>query len=846
MPKDQLEYAYRLIAWNRYNEAINALNKVLKKQPEFKIAKVWKCEALHGLGNVVESEEIMAGIMAEEPTDRRTIDCIAEFYRARGNYTKLVEVYENAVKHEPSDENLRMSLFECSGLAGDYKKQQQQALLLYKSSSKMLFYCMAVVCLMQQAEESPVALELAERMMIKQHEAGKLTTRNELYLFVTLLERRGKFDEALKYLEKYATDLDFLISSSDKKIDLLIKLERWADVIIETKNNLKTKPDNWLYYEKYILAVSKLEALNSCSPSASYSVPVETTLAAATDYLKVLKIDHSSLRGPSLALIEATKITAQAERDSELCNLLADYIDKFGEKQVSVFDVSKYSDSIGEVHRKELSAKLNERYGINQNLLQEQSKLGIPKHISLLQTRKLLGSYAGLNLDDREQLCKDLENCYLTSQGGERREHYLILLSYERFTLFKETGNAEHLIQAAVAIENSLTELTVVSLQFILLQIYFALGASKTARKIYEQLRIQSLQVDSLVHILLSRISCSGHLTIASEMWETGLRILQQCNAESLEALVWCYRAGLFHRVEEFTQCAKRFQQTITVPLLRGEKTFLDLVLAEPNRAEQTLVKCRSPNNWDVCLDNRDLSTIPTWNPSTNQPSKSDSYAELLYYCKIRESTLICLSNAMAFVKNREENEEKGFCTALDNLQAIYDNANSRSWTERDLTQMPTTRLYRLLKTPLPSLIGKFVEADLASADKTCSILQQSICDCLKVVTEQKQTNPRLSAEAVVTHIELLAVLTALCVAGRPGLLPHNRRRSDQLVRALETNWTTLEEALPAMIVPQSPVTNPNRTVVENKLRENYQIATDDLRKVIRRKASSLNKLLKC
>lgn len=834
MPRDPLEAVYRLIGLFRYQEAIHLLNKILKKQPNFLVAKVWKCEALYGMGNIVECEELMSEILEQAFNDKPAIDCIAEFYRARGNYAKLVEVYESALKVDPNDEKWRKALFECCGLAGDYKKQQQQAFLLYKQSPRMLFYCMAVVCMIQQAKDSPVSLEVAERMMNKKYDDGKLKSRHEIILLICVLEKRGKIAEALELLEKPDGDLDSLISTGEKRIELLIQLERWQDIIIEAKKVLNDNPDNWLYWKQYLMAVVELEA----SGKPSDDPDVDNTEEKALAFLTSLQDANPILRGPRLAGIELAKLTSQKGKDvnSVLCDRIVNYFDTFGAKPICMFDLSLYITLVPENLKTDLLNRISVPGYSKLDPTELQNQLTPAKHVSFLQFNKLLGEHAKLTSQQREQYCVDLLKCYQTAGTNQRQEQYLLLMTYERMTLFRETGDAEHLILAVCAIEEGLEQSPAFSLQVLLLQLYFALGASKAARSIYEKLRIQSVQVDTLVHLFLANLSSTGHFTIAAEMWETGLKILQQCTIESLEALVWTYRVGMFHRVEEFTLCARRFQKTITVPLLKNEKSVLDLVMGEPSRAEQILSRVRSKIDWATCMDNRDLKAVPSWEPPVDETHREQSFSELLLFCKIREATLFCLITGIAYAKQREESEEKAFRQSIDELQQLNADAASRSLDPH------TSRLHHIVQAPIHSILEKIFEPDLAASEKICTLLKQSSENSVEIIKASREKNPKHSAEAMVTQIELLSFVTSACGVVKATLATVPKRRCEQIVRTLITSWNGLESSLSTTNDTQ-PSSGNTRDTVEARLKENSKAATDDLRKVIRKKLGYLQKL---
>lgn len=86
---------------------------------------------------------------------------------------KISEVYEAAVKVDPSNEELLTHLFMSYVRLGDYKKQQQTALALYKLKPKNPYYFWAVMSVVMQAIHSDrklakeITLPLAERMVCK-------------------------------------------------------------------------------------------------------------------------------------------------------------------------------------------------------------------------------------------------------------------------------------------------------------------------------------------------------------------------------------------------------------------------------------------------------------------------------------------------------------------------------------------------------------------------------------------------------------------------------------------------------------------------------------------------------
>ncbi len=67
---------------------------------------------------------------------------------------RIVTVYENAVKKEPTNEEFLTHLFMSHVRLGNYKRQQQIATALYKAKPKTPYYFWAVMSVVLQATTS--------------------------------------------------------------------------------------------------------------------------------------------------------------------------------------------------------------------------------------------------------------------------------------------------------------------------------------------------------------------------------------------------------------------------------------------------------------------------------------------------------------------------------------------------------------------------------------------------------------------------------------------------------------------------------------------------------------------
>jgi N-terminal acetyltransferase B complex non-catalytic subunit len=106
----------------------------------------------------------------------------------------VCEIYEAAIKKDPSNEEFLSHLFMAYVRVGNYKKQQQAALALFKQKPKNPYYFWAVMSIVMQsvgADEKyakTVCLPLAERMVQKFIKEKKIESDHEVHLYLIILD----------------------------------------------------------------------------------------------------------------------------------------------------------------------------------------------------------------------------------------------------------------------------------------------------------------------------------------------------------------------------------------------------------------------------------------------------------------------------------------------------------------------------------------------------------------------------------------------------------------------------------------------------------------------------------
>lgn len=160
---------------------------------------------------------------------------------------RICDLYENAIKIDPSNEEFHTHLFMSYVRIGDFKLQQQAALNLYKLKPKNPYYCWAVMSVIQQAKRGQgekdlvkrsVLLSLAERMIDKLISENKLEAEQEVQLYLIVLELQNKYEEALKIFNGPLGAKLVCGTVGLYKLPYLVKLNKWKDVNLLCKSIL--------------------------------------------------------------------------------------------------------------------------------------------------------------------------------------------------------------------------------------------------------------------------------------------------------------------------------------------------------------------------------------------------------------------------------------------------------------------------------------------------------------------------------------------------------------------------------------------------------------------------------
>lgn len=153
---------------------------------------------------------------------------------------KIVDLYNYAVKQQPTNEELLAHLFMSYVRLEDFKSQQATALQLYKAHPKNAYYFWAVMSVYLQGMRGPensvsakrqIYLTLAQRMIDKVILENRLESDQELYLYLQILRHQEKHQQALDFIEDSNNGYEKLCLNVpiDFRLKLYKDLHKWCE-----------------------------------------------------------------------------------------------------------------------------------------------------------------------------------------------------------------------------------------------------------------------------------------------------------------------------------------------------------------------------------------------------------------------------------------------------------------------------------------------------------------------------------------------------------------------------------------------------------------------------------------
>uniref|UniRef100_A0A8C2HQA7 N-alpha-acetyltransferase 25, NatB auxiliary subunit n=1 Tax=Cyprinus carpio TaxID=7962 RepID=A0A8C2HQA7_CYPCA len=703
--------------------AIQQADKLLKKHKDLHCAKVLKAIGLQRTGKQDEAFTLAQEVAVLEPTDDNSLQALTILYREMHRPELVTKLYEAAVRKVPTSEEYHSHLFMAYARVGEYKKMQQAGMALYKIVPKNPYYFWSVMSLVMQAISAQdeklsqtMFLPLAERMVEKMVKEEKIEAEAEVQLYFMILERLGKYVEALEVVqgplgEKLTSELQ---SRENKCMMLYRRLERWAECNALSCRLLLKNPDDWQFYILYFDSLFHLIDQSWAPPQEgahSAEGEVHASTAQAISFMKDRIATEEAkeskhLRGPYLARLELIRrlrecSCPEAQQLGEPLELMFQFFVKFGDKPCCITDLKIFLDLL--TPDQHFINRLMEAVPLcapgEDGVALPGDTRALQRHLCVTQLSRSLGQQHALNTEGKLGLIKEL------------KAHYQHGLQF---------GDQNMLWQCLGLLEEGLSNSSSnAQFKLLLLLLYCRLGAFEPVVDLYSSLDAKHVQHDTIGYLLTRYAESLGQFAAASQSCNFSLRFFHSNQKDTSEYIIQAYKYGAFEKIPEFIAFRNRLNHSLHFAQVRTERMLLDLFLeADISSPLEESVKSMSlcPEEddipWDSLRDNRDLTVLVSWDPKDrqlNEEHKQRSLEEDTLWLRLRSLTLRLIGCVSALThppasRNSEKTTENGVTAKPSSLQSLLSQLEN---TLNQATQLTEKQLQYPFVGPVASRLAQ-------------------------------------------------------------------------------------------------------------------------------------------
>ncbi|XP_046462363.1 N-alpha-acetyltransferase 25, NatB auxiliary subunit-like [Daphnia pulex] len=617
-------------------KALQEAEKVLKKQPNLQCARVLKALAMVRLGKSEEAQTILQEVQLEEPCEDATLQAMAICYRETHRPELTCQIYEAAVRKDPLNEEFLSHLFMGYVRIGDYRKQQLTAMALFKVKPKNPYYFWAVMSILMQAYVNDdtvcltITLPLAERMIKKFVEEKKIEAEAEVQLYLMVLEKQKKYQEALQVLQGSLSEKLANGMIENKKGEYLRQMKRWDQMLDYTEELLRSNPDQWSYYSLYMEALFELTS----TTNADVIGRAKTFLLSLMEQERLKS--ENKLRGPYLAMLFFWQQLQQRNFDASTVfgnfrEFAQEYVEVMGDKPCAFQDLRPFVSSLPAEQVNEFLGCVTQSVGLDQSSSQSPTTVKqICRHLLHIQLNRFLGQHDLLNKEEKIELSQKLWGHYLQTKSLNAgllatdfrpNDGYALLAAH----LLLDTWNNDPVVldKCLLLLETALANSPAnYHLKLLVTRVYTLAGHGRAAFQRYESLDVKYIQLDSLGHLLCRPLISMGLPYTASPLLSNTLRFYTTHARETSECLISAYKFGSFGKIPEFTQFCQRLDSSAHFASSTTERMLLDLLL--DGNSHTKLVQSaagmfadpdKDQPDWKTCVDNRDCGVFVSWDP---------------------------------------------------------------------------------------------------------------------------------------------------------------------------------------------------------------------------------------
>ncbi|KND04408.1 uncharacterized protein SPPG_00138 [Spizellomyces punctatus DAOM BR117] len=620
-----------------YKQAIQLCNKGLKKQGDALILKALKAVALDRMGREDEAFELCDEVKNAKPVDEGILQAIMMVYRAHQKHADIIAVYESAYMQAPKNEELANHWFMALTRADDRKSMQQGAMKLQKQfkDNRYLFWTIMTVWLQAKLDNAggqSILATLAERMIVKAAQEGRLKEYEALQLYLDILVTQGKFQEALDVVKGELGGL-CKVETERKRIivDLSKSAGRWEDVLSISKELLVASPDDWLSYTNYLEAIFKVK-LDTQNLSSRDDLILQFQRFIEEQQTKVLGDKHVK-RGPFLAALELGRQLNSEQGVTvgykTMVELIANYFEQFGSSISCFDDLCAYLKRLTETDAAALLNRISAKPSPTKpSVADVRRSMNVEKIRSYCMP---LPSEEKMHATVSTYVKAYKDTISLGEQFDERElqpgDDYLLLAVHILIQLYSRDRDRKNYLAEAVAVLEYGLQRSKFNFQIklLLIRLYFELGVFQRMLDLAASLDVKQIQHDTLSFLFTDDLELLGCPELALRSFIKAMTIYASNERETPEMIVQAFKYGTFSKIPEFIRFRDRVRRSLQHSIFKRQLYRVEILRRFPDIENLTSylqildedALQYSDNYIETLSDNRDTSLMPNWLPST-------------------------------------------------------------------------------------------------------------------------------------------------------------------------------------------------------------------------------------
>ncbi|KAL9320101.1 hypothetical protein ACSQ67_011940 [Phaseolus vulgaris] len=697
IPERKVRPIWDAIDSRQFKNALKHVTALLAKYPNSPYTLSLKALVVERMGKLDEAFSVAVNakelLYANDSMlmDDLTLSTLQIVFQRLDHLDLATECYEHACSKFPGNLELMMGLFNCYVREYSFVKQQQvcicmceclfmfyilfvfttydlllsnwqTAIKMYKLVGEERFLLWAVCSIQLQIDiaadcsSSTVdlwfqvlcgggenkLLFLAEGLLKKHVASHSLHDPEALMIYISILERQGKFGDAMEILSGNLGSLLMI------EVDKL----RMQGRLLAQGCDYNAAAD---IFHKILELCSPPKFVN-CEVSHLTEEEFDSQISIASACVQKLLADtvNNLIRCPYLATIEIERRKHMRGRrnDENVMDGIVQYFCRFGHLGCFISDVEMFVEVLTADLRTELLEKLMKA----RDTLSAPPIKALGLSISFFKVKQLLlGNMSTSCAKDLEASCVQMFEMYCTNlplskdldpQEGTHGEELLSMTSSILVQLFWRTKNVGYLFEAVMVLEFGLAIRRYVSqYKILLLHLYSHCGALSVAHEWYKSLDVKNILMESILHHMLPQMLVSPLWTELSYLLKDYLKFMDDHFRESADLTFLAYRHRNYSKVIEFVQFKDRLQRSSQYLVARVEASILQLKQSANNIEEEEAVlqdlgcgiyflELSEEVGSKSLTFNEDLQSRPWWTPTSEKNYLLGPFEGISYYPK--------------------------------------------------------------------------------------------------------------------------------------------------------------------------------------------------------------------